>query len=721
MHFEARTRESAADFWLSLLFSAFACLCPLPASAEETEAISYDWENVRIGGGGYLLGVIVHPRDPGVIYVRADVGGCYRWDAGVGKLVQLMNWVPAEESNLYGVAGLALDPLDSRIVYIAAGKYPDKTPSDVFRSPDQGRTWEPMGLKQPFPGNKNPHRQGNRLAVNPHRSGELWCGTFGEGLWKHDGAVWSRLADVPAGVDVQTVLFDPRDPAMVYVGVYGEGVFRSSDGGATFAKVGAAPTKISDLSLSSDGRTLYVSAWEEGIHRLRQAKTDTTWEDISPEEAKFRTVTASPHEPGTVMTAKGEYGSLSHFHISLDGGTTWTQRKDIDVRQRIPWHAGGYPGSAISQIAFDPADPKRLYFTDWYAFWKTDDSTASPLVWDNVMTAGHEEVVTAVLSAAHPDNPAGAHLYSGHADVNGFTHTDLGRYPEKNLSLAGVEKMQEVTGFDFAESDPAFVAALGGVGWNTNEGVFAVSRDGGLNWEPCPGFDPGWGGGRTAVSALEPKNLVAATQSGGVVFSADGGLTWAMSEGAPPAPDLGLGGIFNYRQTLASDRVNGDFYLYARRTGEIYRSRDGGRSVAATATLRIASDPVIYLRTAPGHAGHLWLADDEGLQRSRDGGLTWEELPGFARATMVTLGREAPGAEYPALYVWGRRGGDAREGCLRSTDGGATWQRVNGDTQRIGNVPQAIAADRTVFGRVYVGTNGSGVWFGEATGGSDSE
>lgn len=690
-----------------------ALILSLASSLPAQDSVPYRWQNVSIGGGGYLLGVVVHPRDPTLIYVRADVGGCYRWDERAGRLVQLMHWVASEQSNLYGIAGLALDPADPRAVYIAAGKYPDKEPHDVFRSADQGRSWQPMGLNRPFPGNKNPHRQGNRLAVNPHRAGEVWCGTFGEGLWKWDGAAWARIESVPAGVDVQTVVFDPQDSAMVYAGVYGEGVFRSGDGGATFSKAGEAPVKISDLSLSADGDTLYVSAWEQGIHRLREAKTGAAWEDISPEKAKFRTVTASPHAPGVVMTAKGEYGSLSHFHISTDGGTTWKQRKDREVRQNIPWHGRGYPGSAISQIAFDPADPKRVYFTDWYAFWRTDDWTASPVVWDNSMTAGHEEVVNVVLSAAHPENPAGAVLHSGHADVNGFTHTGLCQPPAKNVGQSGVEAMQEVTGIDFAESDPAFVVMLGGIGWDTKEGLVATSSDGGLTWQAQAGFDKGWGAGRIAVSARDARSLVAAGQAGGVVFSADGGLTWSRSAGAPPASDFGLGGVFNYRQTLCSDRVNGDFYLYARKTGQTYRSRDGGRCFAATAKLGRSSDPVIYLRSTPGQAGHLWLADGERLQCSRDGGETWQTVPGLRRVTMVALGKAAPESTYPAVYLWGRRAGDASDGCLRSTDRGVTWQRIDSDTQRAGNVPQALAADRSVFGRVFVGTNGSGVWHGE--------
>lgn len=696
--------------WLSLLSVVLA-------SSGFAGRASYHWDNVRIGGGGYLLGAVAHPGEPGLLYVRADVGGCYRWDAGKKVLVQLMNWVPAEQSNLYGVAGLALDPRDPDLVYIAAGKYPDQAPSGVFRSRDRGATWEPLGLEKPFPANRNPHRQGNRLALNPHRAGELWCGTFGEGLWRHDGRAWQVVGDVPAGTDVQTVIFDPRDAAMIYVGVYREGVFRSSDGGGTFAKVGEAPVKISDLSLSATGGTLYLSAWEQGIHRLCGARTNAKWEDISPEAAKFRTVTASPNDDRVVMTAKGEYGSISHFYISDDGGTTWRRRADKDVLQRIPWHGRGYPGSAISQITFDPHDPRRVWFTDWYSLWRTDDWAASPIVWSNDGAMGHEEVVCVVLSAAHPENPAGALLHSGHADVNGFTHTDLGSYPSKNVGLSGAERMQEVTGIDFSESDPGFVTMIGGVGWDTEEGLLATSQDGGITWQTQTGFAAKWGAGRVAIGARDARSLVVATQGGGVLFSADGGLTWRQTAGTPAARDLGLGGVFNYRQILTADRAGNAFHLYAPRSGQTYRSRDGGRTFVATARLPASRAPVIYLRSSPYCAGHLWLARGEDLRRSTDGGETWATVGTFASASMVSLGKAAPQSGHAAIYVWGVRQGETSQACHRSTDDGVTWQRLNTESQRIGNVPQALAADRKVFGRVFIGTNGIGVWVGEPTDG----
>ncbi len=41
--------------------------------------LNYEWGTIPLGGGGFVTGLIIHPLDPQIKYIRTDVGGAYRW------------------------------------------------------------------------------------------------------------------------------------------------------------------------------------------------------------------------------------------------------------------------------------------------------------------------------------------------------------------------------------------------------------------------------------------------------------------------------------------------------------------------------------------------------------------------------------------------------------------------------------------------------------------
>jgi hypothetical protein len=69
---------------------------------------------VRLGGGGYVSGFVVHPKDPNIRYIRTDVGGAYRWDPDNKEWIPITDNMP--HSSYLGIDGIAIDPNNKDVV-----------------------------------------------------------------------------------------------------------------------------------------------------------------------------------------------------------------------------------------------------------------------------------------------------------------------------------------------------------------------------------------------------------------------------------------------------------------------------------------------------------------------------------------------------------------------------------------------------------------------------
>src|SRR5690242_21794513 len=70
------------------------------------------------------------------------------------------------------------------------------------------------------------------------------------------------------------------------------------------------------------------------------------------------------------------------------------------------------------------------------------------------------------------------------------------------------------------------------------------------------------------------------------------------------------------------------------------------------------------------------------------------------------------------MYLVGTVGGVA--GVFRSDDGSNSWVRINDDQHQFGNIGGAITGDPRIYGRVYLGTNGRGIFYADRVGGTPS-
>lgn len=676
----------------------------------------YEWGQVLIGGGGYVTGIQVHPQNPDLLYIRTDVGGAYRYNKSENRLEQIMNWVPYESENLWGIAGLALDPKDQSTVFVAGCKYSGLTPCDVLESTTGGRSWSALRLNRPFGGNEGSDRFGDPLVVNPH-TGELFAGTKGGGLWvfNRQSRSWRQLTGVPAGTSVRNILFHPQSRDTILVTVRGAGVFRSTDGGVSFTSLNAPQTEILDASLTKSGKVMYLAS-QNGLFKLEDVQASPRWSTITPYPslAQYRTVRASPHDEGTLITAPGYYGNLRRVAVSYNFGATWSEKSSVEVTQSVPWHPQGYPGSAISSFQWDPTKPNRVFFGDWYSFYVTDDINATTVRWNNSLAKGHEELVGVSL---HSPREGSVRLITGAADNSTFFHTNLEQYPSRRELT---EQFNEGVGAASNWANSQYVAIAGRNHWTSTEGVFggiALSSDGGTTFTIASGFDRNWGLPRVALETRRSgiPSILTITSKNGAFVSLNGGSSFQQAVGLPSASTFGISdGIFSYRFLVDADKVReGTFYAYAPGNRTLYRSIDRGVtwSTTATGSSLPSGSASMNVETLPGREGELLISSEgQALVLVTEGGTRVRELTSVRSTVLATTGAPRSSSSNPPLYLYGRIGNDSESWIYRSEDFGTTWERINDEDSRIGNSPQIMRGDQREFGRVYIATNGSGIW-----------
>ena len=715
-------------YFLILILLVFNCM---NSAAKKGDWPVYEWKNLTIGGGGYVTGVYVHPKNADIVYIRTDVGGVFRFDKPSGKMVQLMNWASVEESNLYGVYGLALDSDNENHLFISAGRYPFASPSDVFESFDSGKTWTPLGLNKPFGANRHPEKIGNKLCFNNFDINELWCATYGEGLWIYNirEKEWRRHSFDFGGGNIQSMVFS-NDGKRVFVSTVNSGIFCSENRGTDFQKMEGYTWDNSDITLSSDGSHLFASSLKSGVWRFRVNSSGSGWENITPNTSyiEYRTVAYSENQ---LFTAPAKpMGALKWgFYISADNGNSW-KVKPVRIEQSVEWHPESFPGSAISDIAFDVINAGRLLISDWYSVFETQDILADTVVWSNRIAAGHEEVVCLNMVAV-PANEKNIALYSAHADIGGFAHQQADEAPFHIFKKSWGSAINNLTGIAFCEKSPNVVYAIGSQKHNGEDAAFAVSTDFGKNWEVRNSYQPTWGWGRLAVCPQNTQNVVVITQNNGVFWSEDGGLNWQKAVGTPDG--ILNGPVFRYNYPLVADReLPATFYLYGATESVLYKSADGGKTWQKMNTGLPCPDSKFsksqldtdYWRlvAVPGYPGFLMLSlANQGLFYSENAGKSWQKAAGLVHLPLVGIGAPAKGESFPAIYCLAKTTTDSTFWYYRSVDKMKTWQRINDNQNRLGNNPQFIEGDRQVFGKVYIGTNGSGIITGILTNKKEDE
>lgn len=737
------TRRGIAALPMTASLLASGVLAQAPARA----AADYRWRDVKVGGGGFIPGIVFSPAEKGLAYLRSDMGGAYRWDAGRGR------WIPLQEgepvSSYYGVESIAPDPRDPEVVYAAVGMH-RRGEAAILRSGDRGATWKTTPVPFRMGGNEDGRGLGERLAIDPNDTRVLYFASRHDGLQRSgdSGATWKKVASFPlAGRGVPAegptnggLSFVVFGKGSIFVGVADAGphhLYRSGDGGRSWTPVAGGPdARFSAAKAAIDGRgVLYVTytlgigpngVTDGAVWRL----DDKGFTDITPPRPAggFMGVAVDPKKPGTLLVSTlNRWQPGDTLWRTTDDGKTWTSLREA-ARHDVSATPFLYSGNArpdfgwwMAALAIDPFDPDHAVYATGATVYATHNLSAAdsarPTDWRPWVEGIEQTAVICLVSL--PEGPA---LLTGFGDISGFAHEDLAVSPKLQFTTPVFANTNQI---DYAGQKPNIVVRSGtpfeGVGSEGHDGAtLAWSDNFGRSWKSLGRPKPAGGAQspddrrmdlyRDAPILVSADGATFVLCTPQVMHSDDHGASWTPTLGLPS----GARPVADRKDPLL-------FYAldFQARTWRV--SVDGARSFAPVTSRGLPPglegdrptwrEQAFPLKATPGRDGDLWYLSAHGLYHTVDGGQVFERVDGGLEVDLMDFGKAPAGSPYPALFAIGRRG--EMRGVFRSDDRARSWFQVNDAAHQWGRRFRAIAGDPRVFGRVYVATDGRGVVYGE--------
>ncbi|MFO0953044.1 MAG: glycosyl hydrolase [Isosphaeraceae bacterium] len=223
------------------------------------------------------------------------------------------------------------------------------------------------------------------IAVDPVKRSTWYLAAGSAGVWKteNSGTTWSPIFDGYGSYSIGCVTVDPNNHLVVWVGTgennsqrsvgYGDGLYRSVDGGKSFAKVGLEKSEhIAKILVDPrDSKVVYVAAqgplWSPGGDRGLYKSTDggKTWSAVLTisENTGVTDVAFDPRDPDVIYAAA--YQRRRHVWTLIDGGPESGVYKSTDAGKTWKKINNGLPSGDKGRIglAVSPIHPDVVYAT----------------------------------------------------------------------------------------------------------------------------------------------------------------------------------------------------------------------------------------------------------------------------------------------------------------------------------------------------------------------
>ena len=611
------------------------------------------------GGRIADLAITRSPGQPAVMYVATTTGGVFK------SLNEGVSWTPIFDysGGMMSIGAIAVAPSQPDVVWVGTGEADNRQSSSwgdgVYKSVNGGLGWQKMGLADT--------RHIGKILVHPTDPNTVWVAAVGHlwgpnaerGIFKttDGGATWKKVLFKDENTGAIDMAMDPRDPNVLFAALYqrqrkgwgfngggpGGGIYRSTDGGNTWTELkNGLPTgdkgRIGLTTFPGDSRLVYAI------------------------------VEADP-------------ASASGVYRSTDRGETWQHLSALNPRP-----------SYYSRIYLDPRDANRVYIMGSNrGFYISDDGGRS---FQDVFTNVHSEDHTMWVD---PDNTN--HLVIG-GDGGVSISFDRGRTWLFRMNLP----LGQYYNISVNNADPYLVC--GGLQDNGSWCTPSASNTAyGVSFKDA--FNIGFGDGMQTVFEGDDHTVLVSSQNG-VTARLDLRNMQRQTLGPVQAPQRPQP---NYRWYWTTPLMVSSFDANTIYTGAnvLFRSTDRGvswKAISPDLTANVNRDLLqmmggpVTARTLSRHDGQsnfstltviaespldrnlLYTgADDGSLQMTRDGGQHWTNLtasvsglPAGLNISGIVASRYAAGRVY--LTVDGHFNDDYRPFVFVSEDYGKTWRSI---------------------------------------------
>lgn len=605
-----------------------------------------------------------------------------------------------------GFSGHPVGPSDAEVSSIlpspwSAGEWFAGTVNAVYHLAPDASSWTYAGVGLP-------EGQVMTLAAGASHPGLIYAGIYGRGVYRStdSGGGWIARNSGLANLSVYSLAVDPADPAVVWA-CTDAGIFRSTNAADSWSPRGLAGESIRDVAMDpAGGQRAWASVAWEGVYITTDA--GVTWNPSSNGIGGNKLF----YDIDTGATGSRLYAVGFDSYRSTDGGASWSE---MGVGYWPSWQT-------IQQAAVRADDDNEVLVVTFGP--EVFRSTDGGITWAEVGATGYG-VIEHVCIASHGLEPP--HVFAGALGGEIVASDNFGQDAESwSLRSDGISN---ATVLSFARREGLLLAG-------TYRGVYLSTNDG-HRWEKSDLiYDIGAEINSIAIAPGDGHTVWCGNTNGffkgDVHRSLDDGRHWTLvKNGDGPVMALAV-------DPADARRVYAGFSCDIA-PGGVYRTTDGG---ASWITEALGSTCVYSLQIVPSSPGVILAGTSSGVWRSTDYGDTWTPR-GINGIVVVDLSLDAavPARIYAATrgaraqvsidggLSWSQLGGNTLPGILRCIDGttptagviagsetAGIWRYSGGVWTQLPDAEQPRADDiRSILGNVpgnrfFAGTAGSGAW-----------